>query len=207
MLDIGSTVPYVRWIVTSKVSTKAGAAVGLCAVLSVVLLTLIFPSSGLGYVVEPVVEQNISTVSQHVARGGAVGVPGVSCGTACADLYSLERAGTSASPQLHRELRTVRSAGARVLPPLRSLGTIGLAVGAFDLGWKIGTGINAKLLKIGVPPNGEIPASYSRPIIEFRSAGQRSQLWYKVPIPEDGWVWSIYSSALPCMGSCTCVGA
>jgi len=34
---------------------------------------------------------------------------------------------------------------------LRALGTVGLAAGTFDVGWKIGIGINAKLLKIGVP--------------------------------------------------------
>lgn len=36
-------------------------------------------------------------------------------------------------------------------PLLRSLGAIGLAVGTFELGWKIGDGINAKFLKIGIP--------------------------------------------------------
>ena len=49
----------------------------------------------------------------------------------------------AANPRRHRQI------GA--LPRLRALGTVGLAAGTFDVGWKIGIGINAKLLKIGVP--------------------------------------------------------
>jgi hypothetical protein len=104
-------------------------------------------------------------------------------------------------PSTHPRTEPVWRAG-RTVPPkiglspaLRALGTVGLAAETFDLGWKIGTGINAKFLRIGVPANGEIPATYTNPQITFRAANERSPLWYKVPVPEDAWVWSVYSSA------------
>jgi hypothetical protein len=97
------------------------------------------------------------------------------------------------APSLWQQIRgvTVKSA---LSTPLRALGTIGLAKATFELGWKIGTGINAKFLRIGIPGD-EQPSTYSSPEIHFRAQGQRSQLWYQIPVPEDAWVWSIYSSA------------
>lgn len=47
-----------------------------------------------------------------------------------------------------------------MLPELRFLGTVGLALGAFDLGWKVGTGLNTKLLKIGIPAGGDHGTDY-----------------------------------------------
>ena len=97
-----------------------------------------------------------------------------------------------ASKSLWQQIRGVAVKSA-LSSPLRALGTISLGVDTFRLGWKIGEGINAKFLNIGIPGNGPIPASYSSPQLRFRQAGERSQLWFKVPIPEDGWVWSIHS--------------
>jgi hypothetical protein len=112
-------------------------------------------------------------------------------------LRSQQRSLPASNPQVPRLWQQVRSVTAKsaLSTPLRALGTVSLAVGTFELGWKIGNGFNAKFLRIGLPANGEIPAAYSSPQLSFRSAGQTSQLWYKVPVPEDGWVWSVYSSA------------
>ena len=54
------------------------------------------------------------------------------------------------------------TATVKLSPAMRALGTIGLAVGAFDIGWRIGTGINAKFLKIGVPEASQASSTYSR---------------------------------------------
>lgn len=108
------------------------------------------------------------------------------------DFRSLPSTNPQVEP-LWRQTRKTLSAS-QLSPALRALGTIGLTVGAFDLGWKIGSGLNAKFLKIGIPANGTLGDYYS-PQIDFRQAGERSQLWYQIPVPEDAWVWSIYSSA------------
>ncbi len=53
-------------------------------------------------------------------------------------------------PSLWQQIRgvTVKSA---LASPLRVIGPVGLAAGTFEVGWKIGSGINAKFLKFGVP--------------------------------------------------------
>ncbi len=53
-------------------------------------------------------------------------------------------------PSLWQQIRGVTIESA-LSTPMRALGTIGLAAGTFDVGWKIGSGIDAKFLKIGVP--------------------------------------------------------
>lgn len=114
----------------------------------------------------------------------------------CQDLRAAELRATrsrSSVEQLNREIRTIRPK-VGLNPALRVLVTISLGVEAGRLGWKIGTGINSKFLRLGLPANGT-PAGYTFPEINFRQAGERSQIWYKVPVPEDGWVWSIFSTA------------
>jgi hypothetical protein len=71
----------------------------------------------------------------------------------------------SSNPQsrsIWRQLRNVVG-DTRLSPSVRALGTIGLAVGTFEIGWKIGTGINAKFLRIGLPESGAQGASYCSP--------------------------------------------
>jgi hypothetical protein len=94
-------------------------------------------------------------------------------------LRSQQRSLPASNPQVPRLWQQVRSVTAKsaLSTPLRALGTVSLAVGTFELGWKIGNGFNAKFLRIGLPANGEIPAAYSSPQLSFRSAGQTSQLW------------------------------
>jgi hypothetical protein len=55
----------------------------------------------------------------------------------------------------------------------RALGSISLAVGVFEIGWRIGSGINAKFLRLGVPE--EIPHTET----DFRGNGRRQELvWH-----------------------------
>lgn len=118
-------------LVRRSCSIAAGAIAWVAA--------LAFASPGQAYVVEPVVEQNIPTISDHVARNGAVQVSGVSCGSMCTDLLVEERRAVPGQP-LHDELRGLRSRAAKVLPPLNRLGTVALVAETFHLGWKMGEG-------------------------------------------------------------------
>jgi hypothetical protein len=54
------------------------------------------------------------------------------------------------SPSIWRQLRDV-TARAGLSRPLSALGTVGLAAGAFEIGWKIGSGPVAKFFRIGLP--------------------------------------------------------
>jgi hypothetical protein len=74
-----------------------------------------------------------------------------------------------------------------VLPRLRTLGTVGLAIGAAELGWKIGTGIRTKLLKIGLPDPPQPKASPASGTLSFQSAGYSSS-FNTTPLPADGWL-------------------
>lgn len=85
---------------------------------------------------------------------------------------------------------TVKSALSRAP---RVLGTIGLAVGTFEIGWKIGSDLNAKFLRIGVPE--EIPHTNT----DFRGTGYAQELVWnaagyspyydRVIQPVDGFTW------------------
>ena len=133
--------------------------------------------------------ENIPVIADHAARGGAVTVPGVDCGSRCADFWVEEHRpipNQPSSTQLHRELRSLRIR-ARVLPALRVAGTIGLAVGTFDVGWKIGTGIRTKLLKLEVPEHTPWNPSWQQQLT-FRTQG--SGLGASgLNFPYDGWLW------------------
>jgi len=159
-------------------------------VLGALALTLANPDEASAYVPEPVVLENVPAIADHAARGGATSVPGVNCGAQCADWWLQEHRpipNQPSSEQLHRELRTFRSQGVRVLPPLRLLGTIGLAAEVFHVGWKIGGGLNSKILKIGVPPATDGPDYYRWHRIRWQSA--RSREYYGAFYPaQDGWV-------------------
>jgi len=158
-----------------------------------------FAAPSAAYALRPAVDQSLQTVTEHVTRGGAVDVPGVQCGTRCDEWWVAEHRSTTnpaAQEQLHRELRTLRARGARVLPQLRALGArLSLLATAGEIGWRIGTGIRTKVLRIGVPAAGPLPTNTSNPGLNFRRAGERSGLWYRIPAPEDAWVYEVYSSA------------
>jgi len=101
----------------------------------------------------PPVQENLSTVADHAARGGAVEVPGSTCGPACDDLWTDEHSpepGAQTERELNRQLRTLRIA-AKVLPAVKTLSRADLMFGTFEIGWRIGTGINTKWLRIGLP--------------------------------------------------------
>ena len=77
----------------------------------------------------------------------------------------------------------------KLAPALRRLGPIGLGVGSFEIGWKIGEGVNAKFLRIGVP-EASGAGSQQMEEIAFKPTGSTAGLWNTGPLPEDGWYWS-----------------
>jgi hypothetical protein len=101
-------------------------------------------------------------------------------------------ASNSKVPSLWQQLRTT-TVKSGLSTPLRALGTIGLAVGSFELGWKIGSGIDAKFLRIGVPE------ALPHTITDFRGNGSAQRLTFyqqgtdpyfgRVILPEDGFIW------------------
>lgn len=66
-----------------------------------------------------------------------------------------------------------------------------LGVSTFELGWKIGTGISAKFLRIGIPAespgNGAFDSLVER--LDFTAAGT-SLPQTSDTMPEDGWLWA-----------------
>lgn len=102
-------------------------------------------------------------------------------------------AGSAESRTIWTQTRWLTEA-AGVSTPVRLLGTVGLAAGTFEIGWKIGSGINAKFLHIGVPE--AIPATPT----DFRGNGYAQQLiWHdagfspyfdRVIQPEAGFTWT-----------------
>jgi hypothetical protein len=80
---------------------------------------------------------------------------------------------------------TVKSA---LSTPPRALGTISLAAGVLTVGWKMGSGINAKFLKFGVPDASNAgPANYRWDKIVWTPALARQ--WADARWPaQDGWV-------------------
>jgi hypothetical protein len=157
--------------------------------LSLAIAFLCACAPALAYQLEPVVQDNLPTVSEHVARGGAASVPGVGCGTQCAAWWADEQAktpATSASEDLLRAVRTVRTTS-RVLPAFRALGGFFLAVDSFELGWRIGTGINTKWLKFGVPEEKIDPQSATWDRLIFVPANSHSYFGATWPA-KDSWV-------------------
>ena len=73
---------------------------------------------------------------------------------------------------------------------MRALGTVGLAVGTFEVGWKIGSGINAKFLHIGIPEATDPTVDYRW--TEIRWADALSQTFAGAEWPAaDGWLISM----------------
>jgi hypothetical protein len=87
-----------------RVAGSTQALVVAVTVLVHALVSLITPAEAVA-ALEPVVQENMPLVTQHAARGGAVTIPGVECGTRCADWWVQEHRplpGQPTSEQLHR---------------------------------------------------------------------------------------------------------
>lgn len=93
------------------------------------------------------------------------------------------------NPEARRLWSQVRAMGAKagLSVPLRALGTVGLVVGTFEIGWKIGTGINAKFLKIGIPEWSAASSMRNWTSIRWRQARSRSFFGAYYPA-QDGWL-------------------
>ena len=89
-------------------------------------------------------------------------------------------------PSLWRQVRTITVRSALSTAP-RALGVIGLAAGTFELGWKMGSGINAKFLRIGLPDPPAPKTSPAQGTLVFKNQGFTSSL-NNAPLPADGWL-------------------
>lgn len=107
-------------------------------------------------------------------------------------LRAREQALPPANPQtpgIWQQLRTV-TVRSSLSTPMRALGTVGLAVGTFEVGWKIGSGINAKFLHIGIPEATDPTVDYRW--TEIRWADALSQTFAGAEWPAaDGWLISM----------------
>ena len=81
----------------------------------------------------------------------------------------------------------------RPAPALRTLGTVGLAVGAFDVGSKIGSGINAKWLHFGIPEAEDATQSYDWGQIAWADALSQSYSGAYWPAQE-GWLLELHQN-------------
>lgn len=94
-----------------------------------------------------------------------------------------------ANPQassLWRRMRTL-TVDTGLSPKLRALGTLGLATTAFEVGWKIGSGLNAKFLRVGLPEPPSPKAGPSTGFLFFATSGTYPAL-NSNPLPADGWL-------------------
>jgi hypothetical protein len=91
------------------------------------------------------------------------------------------------APTLWQQVRGITVKTALSTPP-RALGTISLAAGVFTVGWKAGSGINAKFLKFGVPDTSNAgPADYRWDRIVWTPALTRQWADGRWPA-QDSWV-------------------
>ena len=116
-----------------------------------VVASLIFFSltARAGAYIEPVIEQNLPAIAEQVAQGGAVQVPGVSCGSTCGALYQAEQNAGSVTALVEESTGVRQAVGA--FPKWSRIGTVSMGGTAFTLGWAIGTGIYKKFLTAEIP--------------------------------------------------------
>jgi hypothetical protein len=142
----------------------------------------------------PTITQNEDAVTQLVYRNTAQSSP-PACGSVCSELWLSEHGlmpNQVTSEALHSELEMLtRRTG--LMPRLSVIGGRVLpALGAFELGWVVGTGINRKFLHLrgeglSEPP----PVGYAaRPRIDWITAGLRPYAG-ATPAPVDGWYISL----------------
>jgi hypothetical protein len=121
-----------------------------CRLLGVSFLAFLSLVADASAYIKPVIEQNLPAITGQVAQGGAVGVPGVSCGSTCTVLYQAEQEAGSLAP-LVEESTGLRQAGG-TLPRWSTLGTVAMGANSFLIGWTIGSGIYKKFLTVEIPP-------------------------------------------------------
>jgi hypothetical protein len=95
----------------------------------------------------------------------------------------------ASNPQAPSVWQQIRSITVRqsLSTPTRAIGTIGLGVGTFEFGWKIGSGIRAMWQKISIPEASETAASYQWDEIKWSPALSEEYAGARWPA-EDGWV-------------------
>ncbi len=90
------------------------------------------------------------------------------------------------APSLWQRVRKI-TIDTGLSPKLRALGALGLSATAFDVGWKIGSGLNAKFLRVGLPDPPAPKGGPSAGFLFFVTGGTYPNL-NSSPLPEDGWI-------------------
>jgi|GEM_PF-5908190 len=125
----------------------------IAAIAGLWLVTLAFPLGSAQATLAPEVEAEFNKIVEFNYRGSAQPAP-PPCSQVCQDLRAAEtRPGGWSSPaaqELSREARNLRVATG-LSKALRFTGTISLGPTAFELGYMIGSGANAKFFRIGMP--------------------------------------------------------
>lgn len=142
------------------------------------------PGTALAYV-------DASDVAQLTARGGAAplpsGTPPATGLVTAAQAQELAGIPTQTKrQQIMRELELLRGRTGTMPKMLPRIGTLGLAATAFQAGWLIGTGVNQKFLKIGLPTDDFVAAAPASPwtgTVKFKA------LERGVALPQ--WTWAV----------------
>ena len=117
------------------------------------MLGLVFSVTSAQAALPPQVEAELDEIVEYNYRGSAQASP-PSCGPVCQDLRAAEtRPGGWSTPemeQLSREARTLRVATG-LSKAIRLIGGASLGAAAFDIGYLIGGGANAKFFRVGLP--------------------------------------------------------
>jgi hypothetical protein len=136
-------------------------------------------------------QERQDTVSRFVYRQSPQAVPSGYSPVAEAEEYlrQAQRSLSASNPQAQSVWQQARGltskTGLSVAP--RVLGSISLAVGTFELGWKVGTGINAKFLRLGVPEQTTDINAAVWDTVRWRSANSGSYFGATYPA-QAGWV-------------------
>lgn len=136
------------------------------------LIGLAFPiSSADAYVLSPQVDAEFSKIVEFNYRGSAQASP-PTCGPVCRDLRAAEaRPGGWSTPtveKLSREARTLRVATG-LSSAIRLTGGVTLAAASFDIGYRIGSGFNAKFFKVGMPAKSPVQTNAPQKLADWSS--------------------------------------
>lgn len=129
----------------------------------------------------PKLEQHLPMVAQHLARGGAIELPAVGCGTRCLEWFAGEQA--DAGPELNKELLGLRGT-VGVLPLLDRFH--GSPHQATLIGWKMGSGADAKWIGLPKPEGG--PGGSIQSAMRKREVVLGSALYESIDAPDWGWM-------------------
>jgi hypothetical protein len=140
------------------------------------MLGLVFSGTSAQAALPPQVEAELDEIVEYNYRGSAQASP-PSCGPVCQDLRTAEtRPGGWSTPemqQLSRESRTLRVATG-LSKAIRLIGGVSLGAAAFDVGYLIGGGANAKFFRVGLPAKSPVLTAAPQRLSFFDSCSPSS---------------------------------